>query len=474
MNLKFLILILLLSLSLIATTYAQQFERTYQPSSFPELFTDPQFWNGKYISIYGYYDKSSNLLKETNETTTGLIISLSPKCYDFSLLRFCRLDKSTWMRVNGLFTYDGGYNLEADSIFSGKDAGYKCTSDDECYCHLCLFCPGMKMILPGYLSYEDLPENAITINFSVRTPEEQRVSVLVVNPAPNYGYCACGVLQPYGPPSEEFEKKVHQAYVDNTVLEPDEPFLWISSGYCIGKWNDNKYEWVRAKPGDEKYLNWIKDALTRGVETVPPPSKQPFESYEPISEQYFDEHVKLLSLTRNKIVPKLYRRDIIAGFEYSVGEYDFKFTYDIPTHRLVDRIWIETNESTFKLAVLSQQKLQEIYSLMSKEEAFNKLKRECLPKLKEIWVEFHVDGSIAAHGQQVISWKENKCKSGSIDLQTGEITKCGESRCSLIPLDQLVYKSSTVIISQTLIYIVVCGVTSVIIVLGILLRMRKG
>jgi hypothetical protein len=203
MKSRFLILVLLLCTSFITIVDAQEQEqkteaiqiipgrsyhiqiipgRSYQASSFSELFANPQSWNGKYITIYGYYDKTTNLLKESEIAESGLTIIISPTCK-------CELSTG-WMRINGLFTFDGGYKLEAEHVSVGKDIGYKCTLNDECQSNFCLLCPGRKMILPGFISYEDLPTNANFYNLSVWTGwESYQVKVWVIPSAPEYGYC---------------------------------------------------------------------------------------------------------------------------------------------------------------------------------------------------------------------------------------------------------------------------------------------
>lgn len=224
--------------------------RSYQSVSFSELEMNPSIWNGKYITIYGFYEKNSNLFKESKTAKFGLNIAIAP-------------DLNTgWLSIDGLFSYNDSYNLEVYDTRTGKNAGSRCLNNNECHSNLCLLCPGMKMILAGHITYEDLPENAIKIDFSVTesgiVSEIHKGSIILINPAPNYGYCAGGVLPTSGPYTQEYIDKVHQAYIDNNILESDEPFVWGpktsaddgGSGYCIGIRNNNKYKWVPAKSGD--------------------------------------------------------------------------------------------------------------------------------------------------------------------------------------------------------------------------------
>lgn len=443
--------------------------RYYQSVSFSELIANPSSWNEKYISIFGWYDKPSNTLKETDEAVTGLITILFEECYDYSLHQYCKLENSGWIKVNGLFTYDGDYKLKIDSIFTGKDVGYKCTSDNECNSNLCLFCPDMKMILAGFITYEDLPENAVKIDFSVTesgiVPETHKGSITLINPAPDYGYCAGGVLPTSGPDTQEYIDKVHQAYIDNNILESDEPFVWGpktfadngGSGYCIGMWNNNKYKWVLVKPGDEKYLNWIKDAFIQDV-----------------SDQYFNDYLELASLNRPKKGSIIYhedRKDIMAGFKYSIGEYSFEVNYNVITHNLINDKWVETDESPFKSQVLSQQKIQEIENLLSKEDAFNKLKTECLLGLQETRINLLRDGTIVMDGQQTISMEENKCKYGRLDLQTGEILECRQSACYITTPGEVTYKPP--IAQSTNIWIYVLVGLSILVIIFLIIHFLK-
>jgi hypothetical protein len=446
--------------------------RYYQAVSFSELEANPSLWNGKYITLYGYYEKATNLFKESETAEFGLNISVASDCHTNGATG-CDL-KTGWLSIDGLFTYDGGYNLKADAIRIGKNVGSKCLVNDECQSNLCLFCPNMKMILPGDITYEDLPENAVKIDFSVKEPgiiaETHEGSVVIIDPAPNFGYCAGGVLPTSGPDSQEYVDKVHQAYIDNNILKPDEPFVWGpktspddgGSGYCIGIWNNNKYKWVLAKPGDEKYLNWIKEALTQEV-----------------SEQYFNDHLKLVSLNRSKKGSMTYledRKDIAAGFKYSIGEYTFNINYDVVTHRLVNGGWTEVKESEFKSQLLSQQKIQEIENLLSKEKALNKLKTECLPELEEIRITLLQDGTIVADGQETISLEENKCRFGRLDLQTGKILECREAACYVTAPGEVIYRPqrlSTGVSGNIWIYGLVILVIILVIVAGLILFRRK-
>jgi hypothetical protein len=428
--------------------------RSYHGASFSELFANPEEWDGEYIAIYGYYDKSSNLLKESEIADTGLIITISPTCEVFVGGTTCDFNDG-WMQINGLFTFDGGYNLEAEHVFMGKEAGKKCQLNNECQSSLCLLCPGMKMLLPGYLTYEDLPENAVKIDISVTEfgiiPEVHRGSVVVINPAPDYGYCAGGVLPPSGPPTEEFKQKVHEEYVSAGILELDEPFVWGpgtskggGSGYCIGIWNNNKY--MLFHPLEEKYLDLIKEALTsqvsiKGLEDTvvrygERKGADDVINQTPVSEDYFNRHMKLLS---SKTEEYIYdeedyrgyqgRKTIQAQFVYSADEYSFNIRYEFETHLLVNDSWIELSDDEIKTAVIAQQQLREIEDPLSKEEAFNKLKRECLSGLKETRINLWADGRIEMQGLETISMQENRCKAGRINLETGEITECRETVC---------------------------------------------
>jgi hypothetical protein len=123
------------------------------------------------------------------------------------------------------------------------------------------------------------------------------------------------------------------------------------------------------------------------------------------------------------------RKTIQAQFVYSVDEYSFNIRYEFETHLLVNDSWIELSDDEIKTAVIAQQQLREIEDPLSKEEAFNKLKRECLLGLKETRINLWADGRIEMQGLETISMQENRCKAGRINLETGEITECRETVC---------------------------------------------
>ncbi|MCD6477084.1 MAG: hypothetical protein J7K26_02900 [Candidatus Aenigmarchaeota archaeon] len=341
---------------------------------------------------------------------------------------------------------------------TGKEIGSICTEDSECQSKLCLFCPNMKMLLAGYLSYEDLPDNAVKIDFSVIesgiVPETHQGSVIVIDPAPSHGYCAGGVLPTSGPKTEEYINKVHQAYIDNNILEEDEPFIWGpgtfdaegGAGYCIGTWNNDKYKWILAKSGDEQYIDLTKDAFLQYV-----------------SEAYFDNHMKLISINRPKIGSINYGggEEIYIDFSYSVGKYDFPL-----------RTWIDVDSPEIQV-----QQLKEIETLLPEDQAFDKLKAECLPSLEETRIILSTKnmyglGTIVMQGQETISLEENKCKFGALDMETGEILECREAACYVTAAGEITYKPSAGV-SNIWIY-VSTGIIILIMISVILLKRRKS
>lgn len=422
--------------------------RSYGFATFSQLETNPSEWNGKYITLSGYYDKESNLFKETETSEFGLKIIVGPQC-DMPGVGSCVMN-SGWMGIDGLFTYDAGYNLEAEHIALGKYIGSKCIADSECQSKICLLCPDKKMLLAGYVDYIDLPSNANKIDFVVpEFGEDHQGSVIVIDPAPSYGYCAGAVLPTSGPNTEEYINNVHKAYVNNGILEENEPFVWGpgtfgddgGGGYCIGTWNNNKYKWILAKPGDEQYIDLAKDA---------------FLNY--VSENYFSNHVKLITLNRPKIGSIKYGggEEVYIDFSYNVDKYNFPL-----------RTWIDVDTP-----IIQVQQLKEIETLLPEDQAFNKLKSECLPNLEETNIILNGDGSIFMNGQETISVGENKCKFGRLDMETGEILECGEAACYVTFTGQQTYKPSAGT-SNTWIY-VLAGVIILIIASVILLKRRKA
>lgn len=237
--------------------------------------------SGDRFLIYGLYDSDTKTLSQNDDI---LNIKFDENCDIYGRYGKCSEQGSGWVSVTGIFSYDD-FELLVEGMSIGTEEGFKCKSHDECQSDLCLYCPGMKMIQAGFMNYENLPENTKTIKFDVSEGfETQSVSMIVINPAPDYGYCAGGGLQPYGLNHESVRNSAKKALVDNDVLEIGEPVWWAdewvdghevgleqldgeqgSSGYCIGEWNDNKYKWVRASPGDEKYLDMIKNYITTSV-----------------------------------------------------------------------------------------------------------------------------------------------------------------------------------------------------------------
>lgn len=426
--------------------------RSYGYTTFSQLETSPSEWDGKYITLNGYYDKETNLFKESETSEFGLKIIIGSQC-DMPGVGSCVMN-SGWMNINGLFTYNIGYNLEAEHIILGKYVGSKCAEDTECQSKICLLCPDKKMLLAGFISYTDLPSNANKIDFVVpEFGEDHRGSVIVINPAPSYGYCAGAVLPTSGPNTEEYINKVNQAYLDNNILEEDEPFIWGpgtwdaegGGGYCIGTWNNNKYKWVLAKPGDEQYIDLSKDA---------------FLAY--VSETYFNNHMKLISVNRPKMESINYGggEEVYIDFSYSVGKYDFPL-----------RTWIDVDNPEIQV-----QQLKEIETLLPEDQAFNKLKTECLPNLEETRIILSTNnmyglGTILMQGQETISLEENKCKFGSLDMETGEILECREAACYVTAAGELTYKPSTGV-SNTWIY-ASAGIIILIIISVILFKRRK-
>jgi hypothetical protein len=315
-----------------------------------------------------------------------------------------------------VFSYDGNYSIYIHRVKYGKEAG-ACLSDEECYSGKCLICPsGMKMIISS--TSDEPPENMTRINIEVREPgifsmfvNPQKGHVDMINPTPDHGFCTGFPLPTPGPPMQEYINSVHQAYIDNNILEPDDPFVWGPQtldwhggrGYCIGEWNNNKYMSISARSGEEKYLDLVKEALTQDV-----------------SENYFNEHVKLVSFNRATNLDGSIKDVLNAVFDYSIGEYIFSIAFYNN---------LEINASLVKSEILSQQRMQEIEELLQKKVAFNKLKSECLPTLEESKIKLLSDGSIEMEGLQTISFENNECKFGRLNLQTGDILECVETHC---------------------------------------------
>ena len=133
------------------------------------------------------------------------------------------------------------------------------------------------------------------------------------------------------------------------------------------------------------------------------------------------------------------------------------------------KVWIDVDNPEIQV-----QQLKEIKTLLPEDLAFNKLKAECLPNLEETRIILSTKnmyglGTIVMQGQETIS--ENKCKFGSLDMETGEILECREAGCYVTAAGELTY-SPSVDISNIWIYGLV-GFVILIIGLIILLKRRK-
>ncbi len=364
MKINTLLFIIVLTIYFVSISLAQVQEQAeaiqtsqpklYSEASFSELFANPNNFNEKYVSLYGYYDKSSNLFKENPQAINGLLVSYSSECHDYSYGLECKFIENNWMNVAGLFEYTGSFKLKVEIIHSGKKIGSRCVYDNECQNHICLLAPDMKMILPN-TNFEDLPSSAKIIDLEVQDSKVQTFytnSVIVLDNGPkDYGFCLGYALAPTPAPDEQrFVEKVKEIYIEKGIIEEDEPFVLGAltqnydggTGYAIAEWNNNRYMWVLLKPGDEKYLDWIKEAVT-----------------EIISEEDFNNKFKLVSINRPSIPSINYipdRKMLFAEFLVKNNGKEFPILHKFTTHNLVNSNWIEVNKEEFKKVAVEQYK----------------------------------------------------------------------------------------------------------------------
>ena len=362
----FYFVIYLISINIVQAQETTQISepKFYPETSFSELFSNLDNFNEKYISLYGYYDKSSNLFKENPQALDGLLVSSSSECRDYSYGPECKFTEDKWVNIAGFFEakkeilpsgkieYKSPFKLKAELIHSGKKIGSSCFYDNECQNHICLLAPDMKMILPN-TNFEDLPSSAKIIDLEVQDSRVQTFStnsVIVLDKGPkDYGFCLGYALAPTPAPDEQrFVEKVKEIYIEKGVIEEDEPFVLGAltqnydggTGYAITEWNNNKYMWVLLKPGDEKYLDWIKEAVT-----------------EIINEEDFNNKFKLVSINRPSIPSINYipdRKMLFAEFLVKNNGKEFPVLHKFTTHNLVNGDWIEVNKEDFKKVALEQ------------------------------------------------------------------------------------------------------------------------